>query len=145
MKSEQSCLFFNQFEATPTVLRAFIRAWHRMLARTACFPGGTWHWIWRRTIFSRAWHGLHFLYIDDFILLLCRSDVVSFAFSFITSVKQDRSCYLTANLTSWKNSISCLAFHSYWLVTYIVVPRCCYSFHLDLHQEKVGMLFVSRF
>ena len=47
------------------------------------------------------------------------SDAASFAFSFITSVKTE-PFLLTTN---WKNSMACLAFHSYWLV-----PRCFYSF-----------------
>ena len=59
----------------------------------------------------------------------------SFAFSFVTSVKTE----LSLLTTNWKNSMACLAFHSYRLV-----PRCCYSFDLDLHQEKEGMILVSR-
>lgn len=154
MKSEQR----SMFEGKPTDLRAFIRAWHRLhvfprLTPTVCFPA-----LDTGCMFSRAWHRMHVfprLAPDDvfprlapiacfFTLIILLhlglvSDAVCFAFSFITSVKTEPFLQL-----NYKHNVLeklyCLTFYSYWLV-----PRYCYSFHLDLHQEKVGMILVSRF
>ena len=152
-QSEQRRLFFNQFEAKPTDYARssalgtdcmFSRAWHRLhvflrlaldLASDDVFPRLAPHLP--DNVF-RAWHGLHVLYIDYVILLLCQMQLV-LLLVFSLQLKQSYFCY-SAKITYWKKFMACLAFHSYWLV-----PRCCYSFHLDLHQEKVGMILVSRF
>ena len=136
---------FNQFEAKPTDLGAFIRAWHRLYVFPRLAPDLVPDDVFPRLapdlapddVFPRL--APISCFVHRLLHLAFVSDAVSFAFSFITSVKTE-PFLLTANITHWKNSMACLGFHSYWLV-----PRCCYSFYLDLHKEKVGMILVSRF
>ena len=106
MKSEQRCLCFNQFWS---ITNSWSYA-HLSALGTNCMFFRVWRQTWRRTAFSRAWHWLHVFprlaldlapndvfprltpiacFVRRWLYLAFVSDAVSFAFSFIASVKTE--------------------------------------------------------